>query len=463
MHLIESAPRILQRALSRGGEFGEIGEIYFERRFTSSITCEANKIEQVVNGTEHGAGIRVIHRLKTAYAYTNQLTPNALLDLASRVSCAVGNGADGEPVIAQLVHRDYKPRDGLIAPNEVPTSGKVSLVAHANQLAYGVDGRIRQVKVVYGDVVQRVSIVNSEGLCCSDERWGTVFMVLVVAAAGDVIQTGYELRGGSRGYKVDERLVEEVAETAARRAVLMLDAKPAPAGTMTVVLSGKAGGTMVHEAIGHGLEADLAQAGLSVYSGRLGEQVASSAITVIDDSTRPCLRGSYSFDDEGVPAQSTILVEKGMLKGYMYDRLSALKDGTCSSGNGRRQSYQHHPIPRMSNTFIAPGEDDPEAIIRSVSKGLLVTSLGGGQVNTVNGDFVFEVNEGYLIEGGQVTSPVRGASLTGNGPEVLTQVEAVGNDLGFTIGTCGKDGQFCPCADAQPSLLIPRIVVGGTS
>jgi len=218
---------------------------------------------------------------------------------------------------------------------------------------------------------------------------------------------------------------------------------------------------MIHEAIGHGLEADLAQQGLSVYSKKIGGKVASSLITVVDDPTLPQKRGSYAFDDEGVASQRTLLVEEGILKGYLYDRLTALKDGVQSTGNGRRESYQDKPIPRMSNTLIVPGKMKPEAIIHSVEKGLFVKKMGGGQVNTVNGDFVFEVSEGYLIEKGKVAEPVRGAILTGNGPRILKEIDMVGDDLGFGIGTCGKDGQGVPVADAQPTLRIPELVVGG--
>jgi len=220
---------------------------------------------------------------------------------------------------------------------------------------------------------------------------------------------------------------------------------------------------MIHEAVGHGLESDLAQEGLSVFSGRIGDQIASPLITVIDDPTIPRKRGSYLFDDEGTESKRTILVEKGILKGYLYDRLGAMKDHLPPTGNGRRQSYQHKPIPRMSNTLIAPAETPPEEILRSVSSGLLVRKMGGGQVNTVNGDFVFEVSEGYRIEGGELGSPVRGATLIGNGPQILREIDMVGSDLGFGLGTCGKDGQGAPVADAQPTLRIPEIIVGGTT
>ena len=230
---------------------------------------------------------------------------------------------------------------------------------------------------------------------------------------------------------------------------------------MSVVLSSEAGGTMIHEAIGHGLEADLAQTGLSVFSRRIGETVASPLVTVVDDATLLNQRGSYAFDDEGVRAQRTILVEKGVLQGYLYDYVTAMKDHTASTGNGRRESYQSRPLPRMSNTFIAPGQMNPADILHATTEGLFVKKMGGGQVNTVNGDFVFEVTEGYLIEGGECGEPVRGATLTGNGPKILMAIDMVGNDIGFGIGTCGKEGQGVPVADAQPTLRIPEMIVGG--
>lgn len=230
---------------------------------------------------------------------------------------------------------------------------------------------------------------------------------------------------------------------------------------MPVVLSEAAGGTMIHEAIGHGLEADLVQMGFSVYAGRRGEMVASPLVSVVDDATLQQRRGSYTFDDEGVPGQRTLLVDRGLLKGYLYDRLAAMKDNTVSTGNGRRESYRSRPLPRMSNTFILPGSTDPRAIVRSTERGLLVKKMGGGQVNTLNGDFVFQVSEGYLIEGGAVGEAVRGATLAGNGPAVLKSIDMVGNDLGFGLGTCGKEGQGVPVADAQPTLRIPEMLVGG--
>ncbi|HUO78145.1 MAG TPA: metallopeptidase TldD-related protein, partial [Thermodesulfovibrionales bacterium] len=243
--------------------------------------------------------------------------------------------------------------------------------------------------------------------------------------------------------------------------VMMLRAGRAVGGRMPVVISSEAGGTMIHEAIGHGLEADLAQHGLSVYSNKLGQEVASRLVTVIDDATLPHKRGSYLFDDEGTPSRRTVLVDKGILSGYLYDQLSAMHDGVKSTGNGRRESYQHRPIPRMSNTFIAPGEASPEAVVKSTWNGLFVKKMGGGQVNTVTGDFVFDVQEGYTIESGTIGEPVREATLTGNGPSILRSIDMIASDLGFSIGTCGKDSQGVPVSDAMPTLRISEMVVGG--
>jgi len=450
--------RILRSALSEGGEFADI---YFEEGSSTSIVCEDGKIEKIVAGTDRGVGIRVISDLRTAYAYTNEVTEKALLELARTVSRAVKGREFGAPIDLRekIVGAGFPIKT---SPGSVPLQDKVALVRRADDAARRIDQRVRQVMVVYRDGRVRTQIANSLGDFIETGRTGTVFLAQVVAAQGEVIQTGYEPIGGFRGLELfDETSPEEVARTAAGRALMMLSARKAPAGTMPVVISSEAGGTMVHEAIGHGLEADLAQAGMSVYTGKLGTQVASSLITVIDDATIPHARGSYSHDDEGVAGQKTVLVENGILKCYLYDRLSAMKDGCASTGNGRRESYHAKPIVRMTNTLIAPGESSPEAIVREVSQGLFVKKMGGGQVNTVTGDFVFEVSEGYLIQNGTIGEPVRGATLTGNGPDVLKKVTKIGNDLGFGIGTCGKDGQGAPVSDAQPTLLISEITVGG--
>ncbi|HBG07943.1 MAG: peptidase C69 [Geobacteraceae bacterium GWC2_58_44] len=449
---------ILRRALSAGGDFADI---YYEDTASTSVVCEDGKVERVLAAADRGIGIRVISELCTAYAYTNQLSEESLLRLAETVSRGVRGGAfRGDINLCQRKTGALFPI--AIPPDQIELAEKVALVNRADRAARGFDNRIRQVMAVYRDSQVKSQTVNSLGQFHEDNATSTVFMVQVVAQEGSVTQTGYEPLGAQQGFELfDAASPEDLALKAAARGVMMLGARKAPAGPLPVVLSSEAGGTMVHEAIGHGLEADLVQAGTSVYKGRIGEQVASELITVMDDATIPFARGSFSFDSEGTPAQRTVLVEAGILKGYMYDRLSAMKDGCASTGNGRRESYRARPIVRMTNTLIAPGKSDPAKIVASVDNGLFVRRMGGGQVNTVNGNFVFEVSEGYLIENGVVGEPVRGATLTGNGPEVLKKITMVGNDLGFGIGTCGKDGQGVPVSDAQPTLLISGITVGG--
>lgn len=454
----EDLKKILRTALGRGGDFAEV---FIERRRTTGISCEDKKIERVVSGLEEGAGIRVITGEKTAYGYTNDLNVESIVSTAELVS----KGVEGTPKKVEIVFQ--RPQAGVEfciskRPDQVPVEEKVELVRRADKAAREVDEAVTQVSVGYGDIIQEVLIANSDGVLVEDERVRVRFVVNAVATDGTHIQTGYEPAGATVGWELFDSIdAEEKARLAARRALTMLKAKPAPAGKMAVVMAGEAGGTMIHEACGHGLEADLVQKQLSVYAGKKGQKVASELITVIDDGTIPDKYGSIRFDDEGTPGQKTVLIEKGILKDYMYDILTARKEGRHSTGNGRRESYADRPIPRMTNTYIAGGSDNPEAIIRETGEGLLVKRMGGGQVNTTNGDFVFDVAEGYLIKDGKVGPPVRGATLTGNGPEVLKNIDRVGNDLGFALGTCGKDGQGVPVGDAQPTIRIPEMIVGG--
>jgi len=451
---------IFKAVLKNGGAFADL---YHESSRTHSIVCDDNKIEKVMTGTDAGVGLRAISHFKTSYAYGNRCSDKDVLALAGDLAGAVKGDSGG------AVAKTYplEPRVILpvsLSPETIETAKKVAVVREANAAARAIDSRVRQVKVVYSDKHQKVAMANSQGLVVEEDRTYTLLAVQVVAAGKDLIQTGYEPAGGLMGFELfDEVDPVQVAETAARRAIQALEAREAPRGVMPVILSSEAGGTMIHEAVGHGLEADLALEGLSVYSNRIGETVASPLVTVVDDATLIQKRGSYGYDDEGVPAQKTVLIENGILKGYLCDRLYAMKYKGMSTGNGRRQSYKHHPIVRMSNTMITAGEEDPDAILRSTPEGVLVKQMGGGQVNTVNGDFVFQVSEGYLIRNGQVGDPIRGATLTGNGPKVLESIDRIGKDLGFGIGTCGKDGQGVPVGDAQPTLRIPEIIVGGTS
>ncbi len=461
MHYGIDVHAVLRRALRRGGEYAEI---FVEMSSPLTIISEDNRLERIVSGRESGAGLRLVKGFRTSYAFTNELTTSSLLELADAVSTATA-AQEGSTAPALVLTRSTPdvPSVTRIPPETVAVENKVSLVARANRIARSWDPRIRQALVSYRENRQQVLIANSEGMIREDDRRYLTALVQVVAAGEDgAVQTGYEAVGGLTGLELFEKEpLEKAAETAARRAVTVLSARKAPAGRMTVVLSSAAGGTMIHEAVGHGLEADLAQSGLSVYSGKIGQQIASPLITVLDDATLSGRRGSFSYDDEGTSAQRTVLVDRGVLKTYLYDRVTAMKDGVRSTGNGRRESYRSRPIPRMTNTMIAPGGSRPDDILRSTPKGLYVMKMGGGQVNTVNGDFVFEVSEGYLIENGKIGEPVRGASLIGNGPTVLNAIDLVGSDLGFSIGTCGKDGQGSPVSDAQPTLRIPEITVGG--
>jgi TldD protein len=450
--------KLIKRALSNGGEYADI---FIEHRKSTAIQLEDDKIEKVIAGATAGIGIRLIYNGKTAYAYSNDFSENVLMDLADTVSKAAA-GAERDIIID--MKRKFPEVAFLIKkyPETIPMSEKIALVKLGNDAARKFDQRIKQVNVMYRDSCQRVKVYTSEGFVSEDERVYTLGVVQVIAADGEVIQTGYEPVSGLIGYELfDESPMDRVALKAAQRAVMMLKAKRASGGRMPVVISSEAGGTMIHEAIGHGLEADLAQQGLSVYSKKIGQQVASTAITVIDDATLPNKRGSFSFDDEGTPSKRNVLVKDGILLGYMYDKYTAMVDSTSSTGNGRRESYEHKPVPRMTNTFIAPGSLSQDEVIGSVNKGLMVKKMGGGQVNTVTGDFVFEVQEGYIIENGMIGEPVRGATLIGNGPEVLKSIDMVASDLGFSVGTCGKDGQGVPVSDAMPTLRIPEMVVGG--
>lgn len=456
----EVLSEVLEKALQKGGDFAEI---YLEEKELSNVFCEDNKIEKINSGREKGAGIRVIKDSNTAYVYTNDLSRKALIKAAD-VANHAANEANGKcpEINLQSKSADYELEFKRL-PAEVDFAEKIEEVLAANTAARNINDEIVQLTAAMGDVHKKIQIANSEGELVEDELVRVRMIVNAIASRNGQTQTGYETAGGVCGWELmQEHSLEDMAVTAANRALAMLSAKPAPLGRMPVVMHSEAGGTMVHEACGHGLEADLVQKGLSVYKNQKGQKVASDLVTVIDDGTLKGKNGNSRFDDEGSPASRTVLIDKGILNSYMYDRLTAQKDNAQLTGNGRRESYQHRPIPRMTNTFIAPGGDDPEEIIKSTKKGLLVKKMGGGQVNTTNGDFVFEVQEGYLIENGEVKAPVRGATLSGNGPQALADVDRVGKDLGFAIGVCGKDGQGVPVSDAQPTIRIKELTVGGT-
>jgi len=458
--MIENLPvdKIISSALSHGGDFAEI---FIEQSAVTTIVYDDRRLENVLSSTNSGIGIRVLSDTKTAYGSTNNI--DSVIELAKSVSKAASKSSQKR---AQLIFKPVVSPFSLMIkkhPMGIPLKRKVEVVLRAADIAWKTGNEIRQVRITYRDRVRKISIVTSDGRIAKDEQPETLFLVHTVASDGKTIQTGYEPVGGTVGFELfDKTPPEEIASLAAKRAIRMLKASPVKAGPMPVILASDAGGTMIHEAVGHGLEADLAGMGLSVYAGRKGDRVASPIITVYDDATIVGQRGSFAFDDEGTPAQKTCLIEKGILKTYLTDHVWALREKTKSTGNGRRESYEYPPIVRMTNTLIVPGKDKPESILRETEKGLYVTRMGGGQVNTVNGDFIFEIQECYRIEHGKIGEPVRGATLIGNGPKVLEIIDRVGNDLGFSIGTCSKNGQDVPVGSAQPTIRIPEIVVGGT-
>ncbi len=452
--LKDKAGILLSNLLSQGGEYGEI---FYERSRTTRLELEDRKLGKVSHGYDEGVGIRLIKGGKTFYGYTTEPTYENLYELVKTLARGEGYG----PVAVGLKYTEgWTPT--IIDPDSTDMHFRAEILRRAEEKARSYGDRVKQVLSVLMDKTREVLIINSLGEMAEDTQKRIVFFVEVVASDGEVLQRGYESLGARKGFEIFEQTPPEaVAQKATERALLMLTAKPAPAGQFTVVLSSQAGGTMIHEAVGHGLEADLVQKGLSVYAGKLGEKVASELVTVIDDATLPEHNGSFTVDDEGVPAQRKVLIKDGYLVGYMYDRLRAMKEGKQSTGNGRRQSYAHIPIVRMTNTYIDKGKDNPEDILKDTKKGVYVVKMGGGEVNTVTGDFVFEIMEGYMIENGEITYPIRGATLIGNGPRALQDVDAVGYDLGWAIGTCGKDGQGVPVTDAQPTVRIKRLTLGG--
>lgn len=439
-------------------------DIFAEERTYTRIHLESSKFEKIEKGIDKGVGLRTISPWKTFFASTNSFDTKHLTEIAKNLRKFLkddGRKRDVEDMFVLAPEYSFKINTD---PSDIDLGTKLDMVKRIETIARNSDNRIKQVRIIYLDTTQRVNIYSSEGLFAKDERKQVVLNMTVIGEENGELQTSYESIGGFYGFDffTEERL-EGFINKVVNRLKGLFEAKEAPMGLKTVVLSSEAGGTMIHEAIGHGLEADLAMEGLSCYKGMIGEKIASDLITVVDDKTMPHMRGTYACDDEGVSAERTVLVENGILKNYLFDRFHAMKYGKTSTGNGRRESYRFKPIPRMSNTMILPGKDSPEDIISSVNDGLYVVKMGGGQVDTVRGDFVFEILEGYIIENGKVGDMIKNATIMGNGPTILKEIDMVGNDIGFGIGTCGKDGQGVPVSDGQPTIRIPKIVVGGKS
>ncbi|GAC1410091.1 MAG: TldD/PmbA family protein [Actinomycetota bacterium] len=450
----------LSAALATGGEFAEI---FAEDRASTSVRLEDRKVEELTTGTDRGAGIRVIKGESTAFAFTNRLDAPSLLD-AVKAAAAGLSGEPGTHVRDLTREPEITLNPVRIDPRSVPAERKVAFVVAVDDAAreHGA-GRIRQVIVSYAEGSQEVLIANSDGEVVRDRRTRTRVACQVVAAQGDVVQTGFFSPGASAGFEhLEAYPADMVGQQASRQAVAMLASVPAPAGEMPVVLAPGGGGVLFHEACGHGLEADLCHKQASVYRDRAGEKIGSDLLDGVDEGNVPGSWGSFAYDDEGTPSQRTVLFEKGVLTGYMTDRIRARAMSLHRSGNGRRQSYAHLPFPRMTNSSILPRDADPQEIVRGVKKGLYATSFGGGQVNTASGDFVFGLTEAYLIENGELTIPVRGANLIGNGPEALARIDAVGSDFDVWWGVCGKNGQHVPVTTGMPTVRISKITVGGT-
>ena len=454
--------RVLGDALRTGGDFAEV---FAEDRRNGLARLDDGRVEELTSGRERGAGIRVVAGETTGFAHTADLSESGLRAAATAAAAAARGGGGGVRTVAFSSQTAPAPNEVAVLPESVPKASKVDLLRRADEVARSAGGAIRQVSAVYADGRRRILVANSDGVLARDDQVKTRFSISCVAVGDTGLQTGRESVGATVGWELFDTVdVEELARLAASRALRKLSARPAPSGAVPVVLKSGGGGVLFHEACGHGLEADLVGRDASVFRGRRGEAVASPLVTLVDDGTMGRQWGAIGIDDEGHRAGRNVLIEDGVLTDYMWDWLRARKEGRDSSGNGRRQSYQHLPMVRMTNTYVLAGTEDPEEIVRQTPHGVYVAQLGGGQVNTATGDFVFGMTEAYLISDGQITEPLRDANLIGSGPEVLRNIDVVGNDFAMgSPGTCGKDGQGVPVGDGQPTLRVRSLTVGGTA
>src|SRR6266403_2181802 len=454
----------LGEAVSRGGDYADL---YFEYRITHSIVLEEQIVKSATKGVNIGVGVRVVSGEKTGYAYSDDLNREHIIKAARTAAFIASSSAQGGRIgIPNPIAQDRGLYSVPVVPANLEIAQKIRLLEEADQAARGYDPRIKQVQVSYIDETKHVLIATSDGRCSWDLQPLVRLNVMCIAEESGQRQSGYQGGGGRRALDVftGELDPKELACESARQAILQLRAIATPAGTMEVVLGPGWPGILLHEAVGHGLESDFNRKETSAFSGLIGQRVASELCTVVDDGTIPDRRGSLNIDDEGEPTSRTVLIEDGILRAYMSDYLNAGLTKSARTGNGRRQSYKHLPLPRMTNTFMLAGFDSRDDIIRSVKRGLYAVQFGGGQVDITSGEFAFSASEAYLIEDGKVTAPVKGATLRGNGPQALKHVTAVGNDLELDpgVGVCGKAGQNVPVGVGIPTIKISEMTVGGT-
>ena len=454
--------RVLAGATATGADFAEV---YAEDKRSTSAGLDDGRVEQVTSGRDRGAGIRVIAGDTTGFAHTSDLSEAGLAAAAATAAAAARRGGGGVRTVALTAAEPHRPNRIVHDPDSIEKARKVELLVRMDEAARAHGPEITQVSAGYGDSRKRALVANTDGVLADDEVVRTLLRVSAIANGDTGMQTGYQSMGHTVGFEIFDTVdVEEMAREAARQAITKLGARPAPSGEVPVVIRHGTGGVLFHEACGHGLEADHIQKGASVYAGKVGQEVANPLVTLVDDGTMPGEWGTLGIDDEGRRTQRNVLIEDGILTDYMWDRIRARKEGREPSGNGRRQSYQHLPMVRMTNTFVLDGPDDPDDIVASTPNGVYVAKLGGGSVNTATGDFVFGMVEAYLIEDGRITEPLRDGNLIGNGPKVLRDIDMLGNDFAMgSPGTCGKDGQGVPVGDGQPTLRVRALTVGGTS
>ncbi|MDO5016288.1 MAG: TldD/PmbA family protein [Eubacteriales bacterium] len=450
--------RVLSTALAGGADFAEI---FVEDKDVTTISYVDAKLDRLDQGRDYGLGLRLIKGFEVIYSYTSDLSEESLLELARNAAAAL-NGEAKQKVLPFHASSRANVNTIKLLPEQIALRQKVDLCAEAHDVVKAYDPLISQASARYLEGTQNVLIANSEGLWVEDARVRTRFAVSAVAQDKGEMQTGFEGPGASMGFEFFEHHdIREIAKEAARVAVTMIKADYAPSGSMPVIMDNAFGGVLFHESCGHGLEASFVSKGTSVYTGKLGQQIASPLVTAIDDGSLPNAWGSSTYDDEGTPTQRNVLIENGVLKSYLVDRLNGKRMGLESTGSCRRQSYRWVPTSRMNNTFIAPGNSTREEIIANTEYGLYAKKLGGGSVDVTTGEFNFAVAEGYLIENGKITCPVRGASLIGTGLEVLQKIDMVGQEFALGHGMCGASSGSIPAALGQPPLRISKLTVGG--